>query len=127
MVTMNGNVTHFMNGHAEKNGGITTYDPEGTKESTSLNGGFHIGKEELMNDFQMKIGQDMDIGIPSYDAQKHDTTIDENGAKESEDMYNEEVYYYPVDEVIVENCCPAGWYRKFPCCLNESSVFMKVQ
>ena len=32
------------------------------------------------------------------------------------EMYDEEVYFYPVDEVIVEDCCPASVYKKIPCC-----------
>ena len=38
-------------------------------------------------------------------------------------MYHEEVYYYPVDEVMVEDCCPASIYKKLPCCANDTSVF----
>ena len=32
------------------------------------------------------------------------------------EVYDEEVYFYPVDEVIVEDCCPASVYKKIPCC-----------
>ena len=31
----------------------------------------------------------------------------------------EEVMYDPVDEVVVEDCCPASCYRVFPCCQGD--------
>ena len=36
-----------------------------------------------------------------------------------DEMFHEEVYYYPVDEVIVEDCCPASVYKKMPCCAGK--------
>ena len=31
----------------------------------------------------------------------------------------EEVYYNPVDDVVVEDCCPQGCYKKLPCCAGD--------
>jgi hypothetical protein len=38
------------------------------------------------------------------------------------EMYDEEVYFYPVDEVIVEDCCPASVYKKIPCCEGTNEI-----
>ena len=38
------------------------------------------------------------------------------------EMYDEEVYFYPVDEVIVEDCCPASVYKKISCCEGSNEI-----
>ena len=38
------------------------------------------------------------------------------------EVYDEEVYFYPVDEVIVEDCCPASVYKKIPCCEGTNEI-----
>ena len=60
-------------------------------------------------------------GIPSsYTNGGTITAMGENQEKEYPgEMYDEEVYYYPVDEVIVEECCPASVYKKMPCCAGK--------
>jgi hypothetical protein len=50
----NGGVHHITDNYHEKNGYATNIQ-------TNLPG----GKEELINNFQMKIGQDMDLGMKS--------------------------------------------------------------
>ena len=54
------------------------------------------------------------------------TKDDHDDNKDNDEMYHEEIYYYPVDEVMVEDCCPPSVYRKFPCCLNETEPFWVV-
>ena len=43
------------------------------------------------------------------------------------EMYDEEVYFYPVDEVIVEDCCPASVYKKIPCCEGTVMKYFNFQ
>ena len=89
-----------------------------------------VMKEDMLNNFHAKIGQDMDLDLPPYEKSTfapngdvaHDAeTIDVNdyadhtnpnlGMLDENEKHHEEVYYYPVDEVIVEDCCPASVYR----------------
>jgi voltage-gated sodium channel type II alpha len=143
------------NGYPEKSGGsilpFDTTKPPGmtTDEDYHLqNGGGNGGvKEDMMNNFHSKIGQDMDLNIPPYqkatfsnggvtNAETIDANDDDAGSfqypvvnEESDPLdekFHEEVFYYPVDEVIVEDCCPAVVYRKMPCCLGDSSPFWQV-
>ena len=51
---------------------------------------------------------------------------DEKEKDYPDEMFHEEVYYYPVDEVIVEDCCPASVYKKLPCCAGETAPFWQV-
>ena len=36
----------------------------------------------------------------------------------------EEVYYNPVDDVVVEDCCPPSCYKAFPCCVGDPDAPM---
>ena len=104
---------------------------------------------EKFDQFQAKIGHEMDIRIPpKYDRADDETgtpkymngyinggyTVNEDDEMaaqhhkydEDDDVYSpdpqhEEIYYYPVEEVIVEDCCPAVIYRTFPCCVGDDN------
>ncbi len=135
------------NGYPEKSGlPFDTALPPGMTESDQMPNGNAL-KEDMMNNFHAKIGQDMDLNLPPYQKStfangdvSHDAeTIDVNdygmdgnyvNMDSNRDLldekHHEEVYYYPVDEVIVEDCCPAVVYRKMPCCNGETAPFWQV-
>lgn len=92
--------------------------------------------------FHSKIGQGMDMDLPSkYDNDDITSKVMMNGMggyvnggyifneededRESsysvDDPQHEEVYYYPVEDVIVEDCCPAVIYRVMPCCYGDDN------
>ena len=99
------------NGFIDKNGGMA-FD--------TMNGSLH--KDEMMNNFQTKIGQNMDFDLPPYNSEGNN----EVAKSYPEEVFHEEIFYYPVDEVIVEECCPASIYRAMPCCAGERAPFWQV-
>ena len=72
------------NGFIDKNGGMA-FD--------TMNGSLH--KDEMMNNFQTKIGQNMDFDLPPYNSEGNEVA-----KSYPEEVFHEEIFYYPVDEVI---------------------------
>ena len=81
------------------------------------NGGFiNYGYNTFMDPSQTKI----DIGHQQF-------IEDEINEYDDEGRHEEEVYYFPVDEIVVEPCCPNVIYRMIPWCNgNEKSPFWVV-
>ena len=111
------------NGFHEKNGAL----PFDTLSSGMMNGGVQH-KEEMIQNFKTQIGHDMNFDLPPvYPHNNTEVESDTNNTSSyPEEVFHEEVYYYPVDEVIVEECCPAAVYRSMPCCAGETHPFWQV-
>ena len=62
------------------------------------------------------------LGIPSSYTNGSALMGEQQEKEYPGEMYDEEVYFYPVDEVIVEDCCPASVYKKIPCCEGTNEI-----
>ena len=54
---------------------------------------------------------------PEHDKTTHSASINSKYMEETVNV--EEVFYDPVDEVVVDDCCPPVCYRVFPCCVDD--------
>lgn len=81
-------------------------------------------QESSLSD-DVHIGNGLDLKVPLTEK----TALPNNVVQANlvEDKPDEEMYYNPVNDVVVEDCCPPWFYKKFPSCSGDvESPFWQV-